>query len=821
MGGCNSSKEIQALQDEIKEMREELDKRDAAMQSQVKTLQNTVTALEKTTAEKLEAGATPPKEDKPGKVEKPKNLTPAQEIKRAYLKRLFKKVDANKDKRVSKKELASVLNSERKKELIQNLGSKFLANYASRDQNQDGELDFEEFYQWVLSIEEEEHKEDEIKDNIPENQREVYLHDFFNRLDRNNDQRVSKKEIRNAMDTITLVELEKNLGKKFLVRFVTRDIDGDGALDYQEFLDWCKLSEKQMERKAALKRNYLKRLFKKIDADKNGKVSKPELASIIDSESKQELVQNLGAGFLIGFARKDANEDGEIDFPEFCAWVKKIEDQEAAVQNVPVQKGIQNVKGISAQIREAYLKKLFEKTDADHSKKISSAELEQIIDQESVKELEQNLGTNFLISFARRDKNNDGELDFKEFCDWCAIIARQERNVEKVPVQKGIQGVDGIKNQIKLAYLKRLFKKVDVNKNGKVSSAELEAVIESEEKKELEQNLGANFTIGFKNRDVNEDGEIDFDEFCEWVLRIERQEKAVEEVPVQKGVQGKSELQKAIKEAYLKKLFKKVDADNSGKVSEAELKAVVESESKKELEENLGADFLIGYSNRDKDKDGEIDFKEFCQWVERIETQAENVQKIEVQKGLIGKLPVQDAIKKAYLKRLFKKIDADHDKRISEEELKAVIDEESVKELEQNLGADFLSRFAMRDPNQDGLISLKEFRQWVGIEEVLEEEKEEKEAASEQEAFIEKVFNEIDADNTGKIRKREMFQALMGTHKVELEELFGKNFLYTYTTADADHDGMIDLDEFKQWVVLMKEKNAQIEEQEPEQKIIE
>ena len=80
------------------------------------------------------------------------------------------------------------------------------------------------------------------------------------------------------------------------------DINHDGQITYDEFVQFCSETEKQ-----------LWTLFQSVDRDRNGKLDKSELSQAFEKAGVAVSSSRLDRFF--GYI--DKNHDGQIDFPEW------------------------------------------------------------------------------------------------------------------------------------------------------------------------------------------------------------------------------------------------------------------------------------------------------------------------------------------------------------------------------------------------------------------------------------------------------------------------------------------------------------------------
>ena len=89
------------------------------------------------------------------------------------------------------------------------------------------------------------------------------------------------------------------------------DIDGNGFIDYSEFLTAT------LNWQTCLSKDRLKAAFKSYDLDGNGKISLDELSSAFK-------VTGIGSEMILeAVSQLDKNNDGEIDFEEFEEFIKR------------------------------------------------------------------------------------------------------------------------------------------------------------------------------------------------------------------------------------------------------------------------------------------------------------------------------------------------------------------------------------------------------------------------------------------------------------------------------------------------------------------
>lgn len=255
-------------------------------------------------------------------------------------------------------------------------------------------------------------------------------------------------------------------------------------------------------------------------------------------------------------------------------------------------------------------------------------------------------------------------------------------------------------------------------------------------------------------------------------------------------------------------LFKKIDVNNNGQISKGEMFKAMTGSLKAEVEKKMGKNFLYHWKDyQDLDKtDGKelteeqkalasttLDLKEFSIWVEDCKR---NMICAQIFKKLAG--DAGTCTRSSLVKDMHERKDV-YNKLFG---CGLVDDTWPDKEDAKEAAASGESG----DARLNHKIDIAEFTEW--IKERLD--------FLMRTLSVEELFKKIDSNNNNQISKGEMFKALMGDLKAELEMKMGKNFLFHWKdfqaldkmngkeefTAEeqAIADKTLDLKEFTIWV---------------------
>ena len=161
-------------------------------------------------------------------------------------------------------------------------------NLTDFDNNGDGMLDYEEFLPWFEDEYDYDYTYGEYGDSVNEgiggagNVSNCENYDWYNQ----NRTRAQETFVLLSGDC-QISEMEYDYHRSMDKSFTDFDIDGDGMLDYNEFITWA-----------------VEEWFNIIDADSDGKINQAEFSSFSENN----------------FQDFDLNGDGGLDFNEFVPW---------------------------------------------------------------------------------------------------------------------------------------------------------------------------------------------------------------------------------------------------------------------------------------------------------------------------------------------------------------------------------------------------------------------------------------------------------------------------------------------------------------------
>jgi len=412
------------------------------------------------------------------------------------VKGAFRKFDKNRDGGLSKSELSRMMFStghsytDMEIDAVMHLG----------DRDGDGEIDMEEFL--ILMTPAASVTLDKIRRNITSVDE---VKGLFKAIDTDGDGLLSMEEMMNSPGCKFDREQVASI-------FELGDANGDGQLDMGEFI--AIMYPAAGEAIAKLSKSFnnieeVKNMFKKLDIDNDGSITKEEMSEASIRFTTQE-IESI-------FALGDINDDGAIDLEEFIG----VMYPSAAT--------------VAGRMRAKYtdinlIKKAFACIDTNGDGKVSKEEMSQN-DTFNHQEID--------ALFTLGDSNNDGEIDLEEFVGVMYPVVAQALK----KMTKDIRNIDDARF---------VFKQLDHDGDGLLSQEEM-------------RKSGNRFTVAeiealFAVGDINLDGEIDINEF----INVMCPGATTVIARIKDQFQSEDDMQQ---------IFKTLDLNGDGKISREELMA--------------------------------------------------------------------------------------------------------------------------------------------------------------------------------------------------------------------------------------------------------
>merc|ERR1712241_714762 len=290
--------------------------------------------------------------------------------------------------------------------------------------------------------------------------------------------------------------------------------------------------------------------FKRLDANGDGAISRPELKSGLKvSDQEVEVVFALG----------DIDQDNEISLSEFVRLMCPA-----------AESGLNKFRNCFRNIQE--LIGAFKRFDENCDGSLSPQEL-----VAGAKTVGLNLSSSEAKAiFTLADTNNDGEVNYTEFISALYPVASD--------------GLAKLRNALKdISCIRQAFKRFDADGDGEISLQELKSGASSLGKFS-DGELAAVFAMG----DVDNDGKISFPEFAKLIIP-----SAEEKVSILKKKLGSANEVAAA--------FKKFDVNGDGNISNQELQNGLRGTGLNFSQQEVDVVFAVA----DLDGDGEISMAEF------------------------------------------------------------------------------------------------------------------------------------------------------------------------------------------------------------------
>lgn len=131
------------------------------------------------------------------------------------------------------------------------------------------------------------------------------LRGIFNEFDLNHDNYIQKEELKSVMQKMGQAPTTEELN----AMFEAADQDKDGKISFEEFVNIAKANPLSLS---------LKVVFEELDVDDDGFITRSELRTAFQRMGRPLNDQEINAIFK----HVDTNNDGKINFQEFCTVMK-------------------------------------------------------------------------------------------------------------------------------------------------------------------------------------------------------------------------------------------------------------------------------------------------------------------------------------------------------------------------------------------------------------------------------------------------------------------------------------------------------------------
>ena len=545
----------------------------------------------------------------------------------------------------------------------------------------------------------------------------------------------------------------------------------------------------------------LDKIFNEVDANGNGKLSYGELKAAWEAHEKDMESAFVQVKSMIRSKRDvELSKDQE---EEIEAWVKdKLSTGDKQISKKEAKKGLEEFvkKHKMPKITDEEwdeLDKIFNEVDANGNGKLSYGELKAAWEAHE-KDMESAFVQVKSMIRSKRDVELSKDQE-EEIEAWVKDkLSTGDKQISKKEAKKGLEEFVKKHKMPKITEeewdeLDKIFNEVDTNGNGKIDVDELKAAIEHHEKEMESAFIQVKSMLGAKrDMELTEEQE---EEIKDWIE--EKLTTGDEEISKKEAKDGilafakKHEIPPPTKKEWkeLEKIFDEVDTNDNGKIDGEELKAAWEHHQKEMKEEALLQIRSLTKSKRDMELTKEQE-EEIVDWIEeKLSTGDNEISKDEAKDGILAfakkhEIPPPSKEEWKELEKIFDEVDTNDNGKIDGKELEAAW---KAHQKEMKKEEAFLQVKSMLGAKRDMELTKEqeeEIKDW--IEEKLttgDEEISKKEAKDGILAFakkheippptkkewkeLEKIFDEVDTNDNGKIDGKEL-QAAWEHHEKEM-----------------------------------------------------
>mmetsp|Transcript_114299 Transcript_114299/g.202584 ORF Transcript_114299/g.202584 Transcript_114299/m.202584 type:complete len:1151 (-) Transcript_114299:104-3556(-) len=710
-----------------------------------------------------------------------------EESEATVAKSILSGFDINKDGKISLKELLE--NVHAADDEIEAAFKGWQAGFLNADSDHDGHLDEGELQSLLTQVSR--HDQQKL---VEENELRL-ASSIMDGFDSNKDGTISLKELLDhAGDRLMDAAFEG-----WQNGFMEADADKDGRLTVEELaslLNHVSTSDQQ-ELAEQSEMSVAESIMDGFDTNKDNKISPKELLHRVGHHP--DLAESFG-GWQSGFLKADVDKDGHLDLKELASLLDHVsqQDRHTMVEESEIS--------VAESIMDGF--------DINKDRKISLKELMMHVNDNP--DVEAAFG-GWQAGFLDADADKDGHLTVHELAGLLKnTVSPQDQHTLAQESMESIAGsiMDGL----------------DADKDGKLSLMELVDHIGQD--KQAQANWQG-WEAGFKEADADKDGHLMLQELVVFVSHMSRQKQhdLVEESEKSIGDSiltgfdtnrdGKISLQELMdhvgddKEVHAafkgwQDGFKEADIDNDGFLSAEELTSLISHVSREdqhhmveESEKSIGDSMLDAW---DANKDGKISLKE-----------------------LMNRAGDKKEITAAF-ESGFRDSDANQDGLLDAKELTTLISHVSTKQ-QKKLADDSWSKTVSKllegyDLNKDGKVSLEEMKKhmeratafqgayegWeIGFQEAdadqdghlsadelqyffahLSKSFQRSLISDEVKSFVKKFFLACDVDKNGRVTSKELMDQVSGKSEIQA---FQEGWQNAFVETDTDKDGQLSVEE--------------------------
>ncbi len=266
----------------------------------------------------------------------------------------------------------------------------------------------------------------------------------------------------------------------------------------------------------------LKILFEKFDQDNSNYLDRHEVRQMLVTLGRQSTSEDMLTDVI---NKMDTDQNGEIEFDEFCAWWdygganENAELTSRRVSQLKIQKSLSSSQETSGDDVDWVCMKMIQRHDPKHTGELSPKQLKSLFEDLTNQHVSKSDCQKFIASL---DTDGDGKIQRNELIDFVRSgIAMSERERAVYKSRGGAQSIiieffDSIKEKIKVRhFIQNIWTKYDITSTGYLTPSEVKVFIQEFSQKEITEEECEYF---INSIDENQDSKIDREELIEFVL---------------------------------------------------------------------------------------------------------------------------------------------------------------------------------------------------------------------------------------------------------------------------------------------------------------